>query len=144
MEGLINQKYAIKDDIYKALESMIICPLCKNIFINPEMCLICQKVYCKKCLEKWSEENRKCPNGCDEPNYKESLGKNELLSQLKFMCIKCGRQVLYINVQKHLETNCNSGAIPLKGLKKLSSGQVNEYKKKSKDVSHMTSKNKNY
>ena len=67
------------------------------------MCNNCQNVYCRKCIEEWSKNNNKCPNRCDNPNYKRCLEKAKTLSKLKFKCQKCGNQFLYDDIKKHVD-----------------------------------------
>ena len=50
MEKYINKDTVKEDDIFKIIEPTVICPLCKNIYINPLSCLKCQGVFCKKCF----------------------------------------------------------------------------------------------
>ena len=50
------------------------------------MCMNCQNVYCKKCIDDWSKKDKRCPNRCDNPNYKRSIEKSNTLSKLKFKC----------------------------------------------------------
>ena len=101
MEEYVNQNTLKKDEISKLFLPSIICLLCNDILIKPVMCMKCQKNYCKKCLDKWREKNEKCPNGCDSPNYQNSLSKKDILSKLQFNCVKCGQDILYDNAENH-------------------------------------------
>ena len=67
-------------------------------------------VYCKKCIDDWSKKDKRCPNRCENPNYKKSIEKSNTLSKLKFKCEKCGEEISYDNVKKHVD-NCESNAI---------------------------------
>ena len=51
MESYINKDTLIESEVTKLLKSSLICPLCNNIYINPLMCMGCQKTYCKKCID---------------------------------------------------------------------------------------------
>ena len=64
----------------------------------------CQKAFCKKCVDDWSKKDDKCPNRCVNPNYQKSIGKNDILSKLKFKCHKCNNIVYYNNMQKHIDS----------------------------------------
>ena len=101
MESYINKETIVKNEIYKAFKDDINCPICLDILTEPQMCMNCQNVYCKKCIEEWSKRNNKCPNRCDNPNYKRSLEKAKTLSKLKFKCQKCGTNFLYDEIKKH-------------------------------------------
>ena len=86
MEDFIRQDTVIEDTIFSVFKDSVICPLCSNILINPVMCMNCQSAYCKKCIDEWSEKDKKCPNKCENPNYKKSIEKINILSKLKFKC----------------------------------------------------------
>ena len=79
---LLSDAFLFCDEIYKIFKDSITCPLCINILINPVMCLVCQKTYCKRCIDNWSKNNKKCPNGYENPNYQRSILTNDILSKL--------------------------------------------------------------
>ena len=106
MEGYINNDTLIEDDIVKLFKSSVICPLCKSILIKPVMCMKCQTVYCKKCIDNWNEKNKNCPNNDDEPTYQDCKGRNDILSKVKFSCVGCRKEILYNEAEKHHESCC--------------------------------------
>ena len=59
------------------------------------------KAFCKKCIDNWSKKSQQCPNRCNNPNYQKSIGKNDILSKLKFKCKGCDNPILYDNIRKH-------------------------------------------
>jgi len=97
----------VEDNLYLGIKDMIICPLCNKILKEPYMCSECQNVYCKKCLEDYSNL-KKCPK--DEKNTKfiHSIAKNDLLSKLKYKCKNCLKEVVQTDIKAHLESNCES------------------------------------
>lgn len=107
MEDYINDYTFIEDDYYQIFKDSIECPLCLGILINPVMCMNCQNVYCKKCVDSWSKKDDKCPNRCTNPNYQRSLSKNEILSKLKFQCNGCKKEIQYENVENHKKICCS-------------------------------------
>ena len=107
MEDYINDYTFIEDDYYQMFKDSIECPLCLGILINPVMCMNCQNVYCKKCVDSWSKKDDKCPNRCTNPNYQRSLSKNEILSKLKFQCNGCKKEIQYENVENHKNICCS-------------------------------------
>lgn len=107
MEDYINDYTFIEDDYYKIFKDSVECPLCLGILINPVMCMNCQNVYCKKCVDSWSKKDDKCPNRCNNPNYQRSLSKNEILSKLKFQCNGCKKEIQYENVENHKNICCS-------------------------------------
>ena len=132
MENYINEETVVNNEIYQVFKDSVICPICSNILINPMMCMKCQNVYCKKCSDDWSKKNDKCPNRCDNPNYQRSLEKNNILSKLKFKCEKCGEQIFYENVQKHIE-NCQPTKdinVRQRRMKKLKKEEIDKIKQK--------------
>ena len=70
MENYINEETVVKDGVYLIFKDDVICPICSNLIINPMMCMRCQNVYCKKCIEAWNKKDNKCPNRCENPDYK--------------------------------------------------------------------------
>ena len=136
MENYINEETVVKDGVYLIFKDDVICPICSNLIINPMMCMRCQNVYCKKCIEAWSKKDNKCPNRCENPDYHKSLEKSNILSKLKFKCEKCGEEILYNNVQKHMN-NCesiqtNNGNV--KRLKRIKKEEINKIKTNGKMV----------
>ena len=66
MDEVINTNTIIEDEIYTAFKDSVICPICKSILVEPQLCLKCQNNFCKKCIDKWSENNNECPNKCQK------------------------------------------------------------------------------
>lgn len=106
MEEYINNDTLIENDITQLFKGTVTCPLCKNILINPFICLKCQSVYCKKCIDKWSEKNENCPKNCENPEYQKCLGKNDILSKFKFTCVGCLEEIEYDKAESHHSTCC--------------------------------------
>ena len=156
MEGYINNDTLIEDDILKLFKDSVTCPLCKSILINPLMCLKCQNVFCKKCIDNWNEQNKNCPNKCDSPTYQNCVGKNDILSKLKFSCVGYGKEILYNDAEKHHESCCpgktSSNLKEKKEIKKIKKinrkppnikrikpEEVEALKQKGKDINYITS-----
>ena len=106
IRDFINDKNVVKDEIYLAFENSVLCPICTDVLIEPTMCMNCQNVYCKKCINDWIKKSNKCPNRCENSNYQKSLAITELLSKLKFKCIYCGNSIDYNNIKNHNLLNC--------------------------------------
>ena len=106
MENYFNDYTIIEDEIYTAFKDSIKCPLCLNIFVDPVMCINCQNIYCKKCIEDWIKKNKQCPSRCINPNYQKSLVKSELLSKIKYKCNECGKKLNYDSVKNHKDVCC--------------------------------------
>ena len=150
METYINNKTLIEDDINKILKSSATCQLCENILINPIMCMNCQKVYCKKCIDNPINEDKKC--SCDNPKYQKAISKIEILSKFKFICVGCGEGIPYDEAQKHHDFCCSFKTTENmdfgitkkeKRFKKLTNEEIKLLKSEGNEVSYMTSK-KNY
>ena len=141
MENYINEETVVKNEIYSAFKDDVTCPICSKLLINPMMCMRCQNVYCKKCIEAWNKKDNKCPNRCENPDYHKSLEKSNTLSKLKFKCEKCGEEILYNNVQKHMD-NCESIQTTnesVKRLKRIKKEEINRTKTNGK-LTRITSK----
>ena len=147
MDELINTNTIVEDEIYKLFKDSVICPICKSILINPVLCLKCQDSFCQKCIDDFSEnENKeKCPNKCSDPNYQKSIGKNDILSKLKFKCKKCGGEYYYHEIKKHNEI-CNSSINSLNDankrnkIKRITSEEVSQIKKSGQEVAYISGK----
>ena len=150
MEKYINKDTVKEDDIFKIIEPTVICPLCKNIYINPLSCLKCQGVFCKKCLDIWSQNNNEiCPNNCEEPEYIKTLAKNEILSKLKFICVGCENEILYEEAENHHNLCCpdktseNPSLQKIKNknlIKKLTPEEFDIFKKQNFEIFYITCK----
>ena len=108
MEKIINEETIVKNEIYDAFKDDIICPICSKIIIEPQMCMNCLNVYCKNCVEEWSKRKNQCPNRCENPNYRKSIEKANILSKFKFKCQKCETQLSYDEMKKHANI-CEQG-----------------------------------
>jgi hypothetical protein len=160
MEEYINEDTIIEDEIYNIFKDTVTCPLCLGILLNPVICMKCQNVFCKKCADDWSKKDSKCPNRCVEPNYQISVGKNDILSKLKFKCKKCSNTVYYDDMKKHIDSNCKENIAKEKKtndnnndstteqreskLQKIGIEEVAQLKKEGKDLTYITGKNKKY
>ena len=107
MEQYINEDTIIKNDKYESFKENIICPICKCLMIEPLICLGCQNNYCKNCIESWKKKGVSCPNKCEDPIFKNVIGKNRLISKFKFKCIKgCGAEIPFDDINTHYNSNC--------------------------------------
>ena len=158
MEEYINENTIVKDELYNAFKESVSCPLCLSILINPVMCMKCQNVFCKKCINDWSKKDNKCPNRCTDPNYQKCIGKNDILSKLKFKCQACGNIIKYDDAKKHLSScypdkkfddeNTIETQTPIKTTKppkfeKISKDEIERLKGEGKDVTYISGKKKN-
>jgi hypothetical protein len=154
MEEYVNNKTLVEEEISLAFKPLSICPLCESILIKPLMCMKCQKAFCKKCIDKYKENNSKCPNGCNSPDFQNCIGKNEILSKLKFKCLECGEKIPYDEAEKHHNYDCKgkkvsnedvkksnamAGNIPVVKIKRLTPEEVEKLKKKGIDLNYITS-----
>ena len=106
MKDYANNDTLKEDEISKLFKETTTCPLCKNIFINPFMCLKCQKVFCKNCIDKWNENDKNCPNNCQNPDYEKCNAKNEILSHFRFICVGCEGEIKYDEAENHHNICC--------------------------------------
>ena len=95
----------IENDFYTSIKELIKCDLCDKILKDPYMCNKCQNVYCKKCLEDYSQLKR-CPYEKTDTTFIPCLQKNELLSKIKYRCKNCKKEVIQTDIKAHLESNC--------------------------------------
>lgn len=102
----INNETLIKDEIFKNFEFSVTCSICSDILINPMMCMNCQSVYCKSCIDNWSKKSANCTNRCENTNYKKSILSQNILSKLKFICQKCEKVINYDDIEEHSLIKC--------------------------------------
>ena len=144
MDEIININTLVKDDISNLFKDSIICPICNSVLIDPMLCMKCQKTFCKKCIDSYPNNNEECPNKCSEPYYQKSIGKNDILSKLKFNCKKCGGEYYYHEIKSHYnscDSNNSSNKIDnKKHLKRLSIENVYNIKRKSQNLTYITGK----
>ena len=95
----------IENQLYLSLKDLLICPYCQELIKDPFMCSKCQKNYCKKCLEDYSNM-KKCPNDNKESEFKHSIMINEMLSKLKYKCKNCKKEIFQSDIKAHLEEKC--------------------------------------
>ena len=106
MESYINKETIVKNEIYKVFKEDINCPICLDILTEPQMCMNCQNVYCKKCIDNWLQKSSTCPNRCQSTKFDKSLSTIEMLSKLKFICDKCDSIISYDDMKNHSLSNC--------------------------------------
>ena len=144
MESYINKDTIIENDIYKLFQSSVTCPLCQNIYIKPIMCIKCQKVYCKRCIDNLNQNEKKCQSKCESPEFKNCIAKNDILTKLKFVCVGCNEEIGYDEAEKHHNSCCpdktsadmvdkNEGLTNMK-LKRLTSEEIEEFRKNGEEV----------
>ena len=76
MEKYINDETVVQNEIYETFKDLVKCPICHCIIINPMMCMGCQNVFCKKCIDEWLKKDERCPSRCKNQNYQKSIEKN--------------------------------------------------------------------
>ena len=154
MENIKEDEYIdddclIKDENFLTFKPIMLCNICNKLLKNPMICIQCQSSFCKKCIDNWSENYSKCPKNCQNPTYKKNSDKLALLSMLKYKCKNCKSEVKYNDVQSHLEKGCkkrdNESRLieeitKKKKLKKLSEEEINQIRKKNKQINNITSK----
>ena len=94
---------------FEGIEKDITCPICQGIINDPYFCNKCQNNFCSKCINKWKDNNAKCPFRCLSPIYIQNKFLTRIFSELlKFKCQKgCGEIISYNNISTHFE-NCKN------------------------------------
>ena len=148
-ELYITDDCLIENEEYQIFKDYIKCELWKKILKEPILCKICQKTYCKVCIDKWKKNNnKKCPNNCEEPDYQISPEKQMMLSMLNYLCRNCGEEINYNDVESHLNSGCKTVStlfgltLRKKHLKKLSSDDEAKIKNEGYDINNLSSKQK--
>ena len=151
MEEYVNENTIIKNETFNSFPEMFICQICKLIMLEPVMCIGCQNYYCKKCIENCKQKSGTCPNGCENPIFKDVIEKNRLIKKMKFKCIKgCGAEILFDDIKNHYSSNClekkneNENDENKRKIKILTKKEVAELKKNNKKIDYFTSKSYKY
>ena len=94
---------------FEGIEKDITCPICQGIINDPYFCNKCQNNFCSKCINKWKDNNAKCPFRCLSPIYIQNKFLTRIFSELlKFKCQKgCDEIISYNNISTHFE-NCKN------------------------------------
>ena len=104
-EEYFSDDFIIEDGYYIGIKDLILCPLCCKILKEPYICNECQKVYCKKCLEK-DYRLKICPENKIQTKFSPDVNSNRLISNLKYRCRNCLEIVVQSDIKTHLESNC--------------------------------------
>ena len=104
-EEYFSDDFIIEDGYYIGIKDLILCPLCSKILKEPYICNECQKVYCKKCLEK-DYRLKICPEKKIQTKFSPDVNSNRLISNLKYRCRNCLEIVVKSDIKTHLESNC--------------------------------------
>ena len=127
VEKYVNEDTIVKNEIYEIFKDSITCPICKNLMIEQVMCLNCQNIYCKKCIEDLKTKGEGCPNHCDNSEFKDVIEKKNNITKFKFKCIKdCGEEIPFKDIERHYSTICQK-----KKIKAIDSKKAAEYTNKT-------------
>ena len=103
--------------------------------LEPVECSICQNSYCKKCIK---QNNDICPNRCGNSDFKDVLGKKNLITKFKFKCIKgCGSEIAYDDIINHYNNGCKKGE---KIVKFLDTNEVKKIRENNGKIQYLSSK----
>jgi hypothetical protein len=91
----------------------ITCQICLNIiYPQPVCCAVCQKMFCKKCIDQWVRNSFRntCPNAHEYKEVQVNLLAKNLLENILLTCPNfkkgCKIQVKYGNYLRHLDSEC--------------------------------------
>ena len=141
MEIYVNKDTIVKNELYETFKDNISCPKCKELMIQPLMCLNCMTKFCNKCFEDIKQKGV-CPNNCCELDFKEVKEINNDITKFKFKCIKgCGEEIPFKDIDKHYSKNCLDNSIHKIRLKTLTPQEAADYKSNAgNDIPKITSK----
>jgi len=101
------------EDIYNKNEAanmkdLLTCPICLNILISPVQCNICNKCFCKMCIDNYANSKNVCPFRCENPLYNPNKFVDNVLAILKFKCSNgCDKIIKYEELEKHYQEDCD-------------------------------------
>jgi uncharacterized lipoprotein YehR (DUF1307 family) len=116
----LDPSYVINPQYFEEVKSILICTFCTGIIYDPIECNKCQNNFCKICLEKWSENQIKCPLRCKAPKFhQENRLIRNLLAKVMLLCpAGCLQKFYYEDYIKHTQT-CNSKTVNLFNFERL-------------------------
>jgi hypothetical protein len=87
----------------------VICPICKNVFLDPVTCEKCENYFCLTCIQIWLKNSRnKCINRCEYNQKKVPPILNRLLSKLILTCENkengCDEKINYDSIKSHVKS----------------------------------------
>ena len=67
----------------------LLCPICYNILEEPKFCSSNKNshYFCKECIDKYLEQNNKCPICKNNFEYKDKKEFENILHKLDFKCL---------------------------------------------------------
>eukprot|EP00352_Strombidinopsis_acuminata_P002373 CAMPEP_0176384156 /NCGR_PEP_ID=MMETSP0126-20121128/34092_1 /TAXON_ID=141414 ORGANISM="Strombidinopsis acuminatum, Strain SPMC142" /NCGR_SAMPLE_ID=MMETSP0126 /ASSEMBLY_ACC=CAM_ASM_000229 /LENGTH=135 /DNA_ID=CAMNT_0017749683 /DNA_START=16 /DNA_END=423 /DNA_ORIENTATION=+ len=94
------------------IDNYFICVICTNVVDEPKECDSCERWYCSKCIDKWTQKNNSCPN-C-KVDWKEAKRVSRFaykkLEGLIFACDSCEKHFKYAELKNHWTTQCMNKA----------------------------------
>ena len=106
LEDYFDEDTIVRDEIFNAFEDSLTCKICQGLLSEPTMCMKCQQVYCKACLDDWLKRGQGCPTRCQDSQFQKSISTCELLNKIKFRCKICEEVVYYDKLKEHTSQNC--------------------------------------
>ena len=104
---------------FSLLIEELICPICEYLVWDAKMCKVCEKSYCKVCINKWLlKSTGKCPNRCKYETIELSRTIKNLLNKVQIKCLNnekgCNEMIGYEQYENHYK-NCNYNLWKCKG-----------------------------
>ena len=101
-------------DFFEALPEKLTCPICMKALSEPHLVNCCETVFCKGCLDKWSQNAKTCPH-CRSTDFSHMLLKQQSrkIGELKVYCPNkkhgCECVLKISEYGDHLSTTNNKG-----------------------------------
>ena len=94
------EEQIVNKDYYEGIKDMINCMICGCVIEDPVECNKCQKCFCKKCIDDWTNKKKICPVICTNNTYTSARLCKILISQIIIQC-KCGKELSYDKYKNH-------------------------------------------
>lgn len=104
----IKEDYISNKESYELIKQSVICYICREIMVKPVMCMNCQNVFCRRCIEHWNNLKNYCPYKCPNPEYKKCVLVGNLLSSLEIICKDCESVIKFDNMERHVLSKCDT------------------------------------
>ena len=94
------EEQIVNKEFYEGIKDVINCMICSCIIEDPIQCNKCQNLFCRKCIDDWTNKKKICPLDCTNNKFISAHLCKSLISQIIIQC-KCGEKISYVKYKKH-------------------------------------------
>lgn len=107
-----NQSYCCEYVNENLIESSLKCILCKRPLSEPWTHILCEKLFCRKCIEEANFVCSNCPNSNKFEFFEVKVsGLINSLNELFVICTLCGKQMKRIEFENAHKSSCQNATL---------------------------------